>query len=97
MKNNLFNYKILFANSASRLLKKLPINIQGDILLKLKQLVGLEHSLDVKKLEGYTNFYRLKCGKYRVVYEPVHNKIIIYVLYLGHSRDIYKEFKSFFK
>ncbi len=97
MKNNLYNYKILFAASASRLFKKLPNNIQKDVLLKLKQLVSVEHSLDTKKLEGYPNFFRLKCGKYRVVYEPIHNKIIIYVLYLGHRREIYKEFKNYFK
>ena len=32
---------------------------------------------DIKKLQGYSNFYRLRIGDYRVIYEIVDDKIIV--------------------
>lgn len=32
---------------------------------------------DIKKLQGYSNLYRLRIGDYRVIYEIIDDKIII--------------------
>ncbi len=32
---------------------------------------------DIKKLQGYSNLYRLRIGDYRIIYEVMDDKIII--------------------
>ncbi len=47
-------------------------------------------SLDIKKLKGYDGRYRLRVGRYRVIYE-VFDDILVIVLADGGSRGgIYK-------
>jgi len=46
--------------------------------------------LDVKKLKGYENRYRLRVGDYRILYE-IYDEILIVVALDGDSRgDVYK-------
>jgi mRNA interferase RelE/StbE len=41
----------------------------------------------VGKLKG---LFRLRVGSYRVIYIIYHQKLIIYIIELGHRRDVYK-------
>jgi Cytotoxic translational repressor of toxin-antitoxin stability system len=42
----------------------------------------------MKGKEG--NYYRLRVGNYRIIYEIKNNELIIYVIRLGPRGDIYK-------
>jgi mRNA interferase RelE/StbE len=47
-----------------------------------------------KPLSGqYKGFWKLKVGPYRVVYEILESKLIVYVIKVGYRRDteVYKE------
>ncbi len=47
---------------------------------------------DAKKLQGYENHYRLRIGKYRILYEIRENQILIIYAYKADSRgEIYKK------
>lgn len=39
------------------------------------------------KLKG---LFRLRVGSYRIIYLIHHQKLIIYIIELGHRRDVYK-------
>ena len=43
-----------------------------------------------KKLRGEENFWRIRVGDYRVLYEFDLTQGRIYLHYVGHRRDIYK-------
>ncbi|MFQ6121247.1 MAG: type II toxin-antitoxin system RelE/ParE family toxin [Methanosarcinales archaeon] len=47
-----------------------------------KRLLLLENfpfiSLDLKKLKGYKNMYRLRVGKYRIIFILMDNKVVLY-------------------
>jgi len=46
--------------------------------------------IDIKKLKGYENRYRLRIMNYRILYE-IHNEILVIVALDGDNRgDIYK-------
>jgi mRNA interferase RelE/StbE len=45
----------------------------------------------VKKLVG-NPYFRLRSGDYRIILDIKENKLIIYVLEVGHRRNIYKQF-----
>jgi mRNA-degrading endonuclease RelE of RelBE toxin-antitoxin system len=68
MRNILLGYSIEVDKTAEKALAKLDAKIRSKIIEKIKALVSEEnHGLDIKKLEGYENFYRIKTGNYRIV------------------------------
>lgn len=49
-----------------------------------------DNALDIKKLQGESYKYRLRIGKYRLLYEIIDEQILIYA-YKAQSRgDVYK-------
>jgi mRNA interferase RelE/StbE len=97
MQNIFCGYKLVIGKKAQKALESLDTKIQCKIIEKLKTLVSQEHSLNIKKLEGYENLFRIKIGSYRIVYEPIHNVITIYVITIGLREGFYQEFKKYYK
>ena len=46
---------------------------------------------NIKKLIGYSNYYRVKIGNYRIGFELVE-KTVIRLIIITHRKDIYKRF-----
>jgi len=42
-----------------------------------------------EKLKGYTNIFRVRVGNYRIVYRKLKNEI--YIILIGHRKDIYQK------
>ncbi|MCD6413330.1 MAG: type II toxin-antitoxin system RelE/ParE family toxin [Elusimicrobia bacterium] len=70
-------YRIELMPVAVRDLKKIPVAEVRKIVKKLKLL---ENNLrgDIKKLTNYTQEYRLRIGKWRVLFEIEGKRIIVY-------------------
>ncbi|EAI9907621.1 type II toxin-antitoxin system RelE/ParE family toxin [Campylobacter upsaliensis] len=49
-----------------------------------------EAKLDIKKLQGKANHYRLRISKYRFLYEVLESEILIYAYKADSRGDIYK-------
>lgn len=49
-----------------------------------------ENSLDIAKLKGEINKYRLRLGKYRFLYEIFEAQILIYAYKADSRGDVYK-------
>ena len=60
------------------------------IILNCKQAESLFQITNIKKLQGYDNFYRIRLGDYRIGIEVIDNEII-FTRFL-HRKDIYKSF-----
>jgi mRNA interferase RelE/StbE len=80
-------YHVAIPDAIKAQLRALPEAMRQDVGYKLFQL---QESLsgDVKKLKGSKNQYRLRVGKYRVLFELEADLITIYDV--GHRKDIYK-------
>lgn len=85
----------VFTKYAEKSFKKLPKNIQGRILGKLKELKN--HSDIFSLLKRLVDFepatHRLRIGQYRLILElGVHGENFCEFLILdaGHRKDIYK-------
>jgi mRNA interferase RelE/StbE len=61
-----------------------------NIFLKLKEN-PYRSDLDIKKLEGRPNVYRLRIGKYRFLYKIIKDRLLIFVQKADTRGDIYKE------
>jgi len=64
-------YRVFLERKASKQLESLDKNLQKRIKdrLKLLEQEGFSLKLDIKKLKGYRNQYRLRIGEYRILFE----------------------------
>jgi mRNA interferase RelE/StbE len=82
-------YKIILKKPAKRFLRKLDISEQKRIINKLKDLK--ENQKLGKPLIGkLSGLWSLRFGKYRALYQITENKLIIFILNIGHRKNIYK-------
>ena len=72
-------YEIYFERKTLKNLKKLDKTLKSRILEALRTLrdEGFSRKLDIKKLKGYKNHYRLRIGNYRILFELQKPKTII--------------------
>lgn len=64
---------IIYTKSAKKNIKSLDDHIKDRIKIGIEKIpLG-----DIKKLQGYSNLYRLRIGDYRVIYQVQDEMIII--------------------
>ena len=61
------------------------------VVLECEESTSIFDIQNIKKMSGYSNFYRIKLGKYRIGIEFI-NKSIIRFITVKHRKDIYKKF-----
>lgn len=86
------NYEIKFYKEAIKSIQKLDKPTRNRILDHINILSdNPKHSeLDIKKMQGVNNQYRLRVGAYRVVYSIFNDQLIIVIIKVGSRGDIYK-------
>ena len=62
----------------------------NQIILTCKQAESVGEINNLKKMQGYDSFYRIRLGDYRIGIEVLENEVI-FVRFL-HRKDIYKFF-----
>lgn len=85
------SYAIKYAKQVEKFLDKHK-DLQPKVLTALEQIAQnpFDNALDIKKLQGEGHKYRLRIGKYRLLYEIIDEQILIYA-YKAQSRgDVYK-------
>ena len=78
------SYRVLLERRAQRQLDKLDEDTRSRILeaLRILRENGFSSRLDLRKLKGYRDHYRLRVGRYRVLFElqPERTAIIYAIL-----------------
>ncbi len=82
-------YKVNFAKSVKKDFKKIPKLEVAKILDAIDELAKNPRSSKSKKLKG-EKLYRLRVGNYRVIYDIQDEKLLVFIVKLGHRSDIYK-------
>ncbi|MBD2359915.1 type II toxin-antitoxin system RelE/ParE family toxin [Anabaena minutissima FACHB-250] len=83
-------YQIEITSRAAKQLKKLPEDIKLKIEDKIHDLANDPRPDGVVKLEGDEDTYRVRVGKYRILYEVKDDLLIVRVVKIGHRRDVYR-------
>ncbi len=85
-----YENKILLSKKAFKELKTVPSKDRKAIKDKISKLAffPLVH-LDVRKLKGFENTYRLRVGNYRIIFEYYKDEKLIKVLKIGARGDVY--------
>ena len=83
-------YEVLLERNAEKDLRKLPKNVFKQIITKIKLLANIPRPKGTKKLMDYNNFWRIRVGSYRVIYEIIDSSEIIRIYKIKHRKDVYK-------
>ncbi len=82
-------YRVEFAPSAVRQLRKLDRIAQRRVQAAIELLAGEPRPSGAKKLVGGNGEWRVRTGDYRIVYEIHDNVLVVLVIAVGHRRGIY--------
>ena len=82
-------YELLLRPSVEKDLKKIPATDLRKILERIEALQENPRPPGCVKLSG-EEYYRVRQGNYRIVYEIEDDKLIVIVVKVGHRRDIYR-------
>ncbi len=87
-------YKVLLHPKAAQELNKIREPTRSRITERLKELQS-DPEEKGKKLR-YTDYWSLRIGDYRAIYEIKRNRGQVVVLYVGHRRNVYDDFSRIF-
>jgi mRNA interferase RelE/StbE len=81
-------YRVQLSNRAEKALEKLPDAVYERLVPALRALAENPRPPGCKKLKGRPG-YRIRVGDYCVIYEIEDNLLRVFVIELGHRREIY--------
>ena len=80
-------YRIEIDKRAVKFISKQP-KPQRERLLRA--IYKLPETGDIKQMQGYINYYRLRVGDYRVIYSVNADVLLVRVVEIGNRGAIYK-------
>jgi mRNA interferase RelE/StbE len=87
--------EIFFDEAFEKSIKKLSDRKVKDRIITLIARVGeikdLTEIANLKKLQGYKNFYRIRIGDYRIGIEFLEDNSVLFII-AAHRREIYRYF-----
>jgi len=84
------SYDIEITRTAEKQLEGLPREEQRRVARAIVALADQPKPRGSRKLTGYDDVFRIRVGRYRVLYSISDRKLIIIILKLGHRRDVYR-------
>jgi mRNA interferase RelE/StbE len=83
-------YTLLFKKSAEKELLALPKNDAFKVRDAILGLTNNPRPSGCKKLSGTEDDYRIRVGRYRVVYSISDNVLTVRVIKIAHRKDVYR-------
>ena len=84
------NYDVEIARSAEKQLRRLPRSDQERIASTLKSLAIDPLPSGARKLSGYDDIFRVRVGRYRILYSISEQTLTVLVLKIGHRQSVYR-------
>lgn len=81
-------YKVYFRASVEKDLTEIPKSDLKKILQRIKTLAEDPRPLGCEKLTGQER-YRVRQGRYRIVYSVQDKELTVWVVKVGHRKNIY--------
>jgi len=83
-------FEIEITRTAEKQLKALAPGDQERLVAAMLRLADNPRPRGCRKLSGYDDAFRIRVGKFRVIYSLSDAKLIILILKIGHRRDVYR-------
>jgi mRNA interferase RelE/StbE len=85
--------RLVISPRVEKQLRKLPKVPQIAVVKKIRELptLGVQQTQKLS-VRGHQNIYRVRAGDYRVVYKKTSREV--YIVLIGHRKDIYRRLKK---
>ncbi|MCK4223056.1 type II toxin-antitoxin system RelE/ParE family toxin [Candidatus Bathyarchaeota archaeon] len=87
-------FAVLLHPKAAKVLRKIEKPVRSRIIKKLVELG--DRSERIGKPLRYTDFWSIRVGDYRVIYEINRDKNQVVILFIGHRKKVYDDFSKMF-
>ena len=84
------HYEVEISRTAEKQLRRLPRTEQVRVARAMLALTDNPFPRGARKLSGYDDVFRLRTGRYRILYSISERALVIVVLKVGHRRDVYR-------
>ena len=83
--------EVKISNKARKQLKQIPLKDGRRILIELQKLAETEVGLDIKALAGHKYGFRMRVGRYRVLFnkKTAAGQIVYEIQEVKHRREAY--------
>jgi mRNA interferase RelE/StbE len=82
-------YKVGYRSSVYKDLRSIPKTERSKILKRIESLAVNPRPYSCEKLTSQ-NKYRVRQGDYRIIYTIIDNELTIWVVKVGHRKDVYR-------
>ena len=82
-------YKVYFRESVEKDLRAIPKKDVEQILRRIELLTREPRPLGCEKLTGQER-YRLRQGRYRILYSIQDKELTVWIVKVSHRKDIYR-------
>lgn len=82
-------YRIFIERNVEKKFNRIPIKIRKSIASAIAKLKNNPRSLNVRKITSSENYYRIRAGDYRIIYEINDREKRIDILRIRHRKDAY--------
>jgi len=83
-------YKVEISRTAEKQLRRLPQDDRRRVARAMVALGSDPHPAGSRRLTGYDDVFRIRVGRYRIIYSVEGRRLIVIILKLGHRKDIYR-------
>jgi mRNA interferase RelE/StbE len=84
------SYRVEVSATAERQLRKLSRADQVRLIRAMQALSSDPRPPGCRKLSGYDDVFRVRVGRYRILYSIEDRRLVIIVLKVGDRRDVYR-------
>ncbi len=82
-------YRVFIERNAEKNFKKTPKEIKKKIIAAAVELKNNPRPLNVRKISDSENYYRIKIGDYRIIYEIDEKRKKINIFRIRHRKEAY--------
>lgn len=88
---NLKQYEVILDPKAEKVFKEIKDKKLSRRIANIFDMLSISyHTLGKALLGEWKGCYSIKTFSYRIIYEILHSKCIVYILKIQHRRDVYK-------
>lgn len=81
---------MLLRSRAEAELASLPDRVAARVRVVIDRLCDEPRPPGAERIHGIPDGYRVRVGDYRVVYTVAHAVVTVFVIRIGHRRDVYR-------
>ena len=83
------SYSIKIKSSAAKALKRIDVTERTRLVQAIDRLAD-EPSAGAALKGEFGGLRRLRVGRYRIIYEAIHQELTVLVVRIGHRKDVYR-------